>query len=808
MAGAHGLASIEKLSENNYEIWKIQMKSVLIYNDLWAYIQGTEIKTEQNAQEWERRDSKALALINLSITPGQLNHVKRAQTSEEAWNTLQQIFESRGPVRKTALYKQLIKLEKKPEVSITQHMNDFSSIAEKLEEAGIELPEEILSIMLLASLPTEYENFSVVIESRDEMPPLENLKIKLKEEEARQAERKAKYDLNENKSDALLIKGQDKRDRPPWANQRSNNGNSNRGPFKNALKCYTCGKTGHKSSVCRSKHKGNAVNNKSDAMLTVASNTQTMENTDAWCIDSGATRHMCNDKQKFEIINNNEQSKVYTATKSHAKSTGTGDVTLKVQINRRENSVKLKDTMCVPDLRNNLLSVASATNNGYSVIFKKHHAIVKRENGSIALTATRQGNLYVVDETKQSAMFTNNNDKFLTKWHQRFGHLNVSDLTKMKNNNMVSGMDLEGITTSLECTVCARCKITRKPFKSSNNREKTILGLVHSDICGPMNTESLGGAKYFVTFIDDHTRYTEVAMLRNKSDVLEAFKKYKRKVENYTGKRIKMLRTDNGGEFLSSAFTKFLEEEGVSRQLSVEYTPQQNGVAERANRTLVEMARCMKLQAKLPDSLWAEMIHTSVYLRNRCATKSLEDKTPLEAWTGRKPYVGFFRTIGSKVIALNKRHNRKKFLPKGDEYVMVGYSDESKAYRIWKRGTKTVIKARDVKFFESIESDENPTKDVLEMPGPEEENNDENIEGTDQETTEGSVTNQGECGTTRGRGRPKIVRTGERGRPRKVYHTVPNNHSSSTHQNLTDLDDPDIEPRDINEAITGPTRQR
>ncbi|KZC07337.1 Copia protein, partial [Dufourea novaeangliae] len=112
---------------------------------------------------------------------------------------------------------------------------------------------------------------------------------------------------------------------------------------------------------------------------------------------------------------------------------------------------------------------------------------------------------------------------------------------------------------------------------------------------------------------------------------------------------------------------------GIIHQLSTEYTPQQNGVAERANRTLVEMARCMMLQANLPESLWAEAVNTATYLRNRNATKCLEGITPIEAWSQRKPYVRFFRTFGSKVIALNKGRRTGKFQPKGDDYVLVGY---------------------------------------------------------------------------------------------------------------------------------------
>lgn len=162
---------------------------------------------------------------------------------------------------------------------------------------------------------------------------------------------------------------------------------------------------------------------------------------------------------------------------------------------------------------------------------------------------------------------------------------------------------------------------------------------------------------------------------------------------------------------MSNAFKEFLKEAGIIHQLSVEYTPQQNGVAERQYRTITEMARCILLQGNLPQSLWGEAVNAAVYLRNRCATKSLERKTPYEAWTKRKPYVNYLKIIGAKAIVLDKTRRRGKFQPKGDEYILVGYSEESKAYRLWKRGTKTVVKARDVKFFEAEETTN--SKDIL-----------------------------------------------------------------------------------------------
>lgn len=142
------------------------------------------------------------------------------------------------------------------------------------------------------------------------------------------------------------------------------------------------------------------------------------------------------------------------------------------------------------------------------------------------------------------------------------------------------------------------------------------------------------------------------------------------------------MRSDNAKEYLSKEFTKFLNKEDIKRQLTVEYSPQQNSVAERANRILVEMARAMLTQADLPLSLWAEAINTAVYIRNRCPTKSLENTTPFEKWTNKKPYLGYLRTFGSKVIAPDKRPRRSKFAPRGREYVLVGYSEDSKAYRL------------------------------------------------------------------------------------------------------------------------------
>ena len=146
--------------------------------------------------------------------------------------------------------------------------------------------------------------------------------------------------------------------------------------------------------------------------------------------------------------------------------------------------------------------------------------------------------------------------------------------------------------------------MSRKPFpKSVDSKANDALDLVYSDVCGPM-TETLGGARYFVSFTDDYSRCSRVFFMREKSDVLKKFKEFEAEVTNDKGKRIKALRTDNGGEYVSKEFTEYLKMKGIRHQRTTPYSPQQNGESEHLNRTIVEMARAMLAQAKLPRSLW------------------------------------------------------------------------------------------------------------------------------------------------------------------------------------------------------------
>ena len=164
-------------------------------------------------------------------------------------------------------------------------------------------------------------------------------------------------------------------------------------------------------------------------------------------------------------------------------------------------------------------------------------------------------------------------------------------------------------------------KQTRDPFSKNRNEPATqILDVLHSDVCGPMQITSDGGANYVLTFIDDKSRITVVYFLKNKPEVLSNFKEYIQMAENFTGQKLKCLRSDNGGEYTSRDFEQFCKQHRIIHELTVPRTAQQNDIAERMNRTLLECARSVLFHAKMPLHFWADAVNTAAYLRNRSPT--------------------------------------------------------------------------------------------------------------------------------------------------------------------------------------------
>ncbi|TYK12007.1 copia protein [Cucumis melo var. makuwa] len=256
-------------------------------------------------------------------------------------------------------------------------------------------------------------------------------------------------------------------------------------------------------------------------------------------------------------------------------------------------------------------------------------------------------------------------------WHLRFGHLNFDGLRLLARKNMVKGLPYVKLPDQL-CEGCLHGKQSRKSFpQESSWRARRPLD-----------------------------RKTWVYFVKEKSEVFGMFKRFKALVEKESGYYIKALRSDRGGEFTSNEFKTFCVENGIRRTMTVPFTPQQNGVVERKNRTILNMARSMLKCKKMPKEFWAQAVECAVYLSNRSPTRSLWNKTPQQAWTGRKPSIGHLRVFGCMAYAHIPDQKRSKLDDKSEKYVFVGYDASSKGYKLYNPVTKKTIVSRDVVFDE------------------------------------------------------------------------------------------------------------
>ncbi|GBO10307.1 Retrovirus-related Pol polyprotein from transposon TNT 1-94 [Araneus ventricosus] len=401
---------------------------------------------------------------------------------------------------------------------------------------------------------------------------------------------------------------------------------------------------------------------------------------------------MCFNEHLFTEINPIDDTYVKLAVDKTVKAIAKGTVTFDVLVGSQTKGITLQNVLYIPDLKNNLISISKVTANNFTVKFQRNHASVINSKNETVLIAKRE------------------KGKEIEQWHQKFGHLNEKDLKKLQAQNMVYGMNFKPNDTLKDCKICIQGKQTATPFsKEPKNRSSQLLSVIHSDLCGPMRVESIGRSFYFATFIDDCSRFVHVYFLRSKDEVESAFLEFKAYIENKLNCKIKTLRTDQGLEYVGPNFDHYLVKNGIKRERTCAYTPQMNGIAERENRTLVNMARCLLLQSGLPMKFWAEAINCAVYIRNRCPTRGLQDEnqTPFQKLFGKKPTVKHFQTFGQKAFALNKQPQKGKFDARSTECIFTGYSDENRVYRLFDSQANKVITSRDVKFINEFENTSN-----------------------------------------------------------------------------------------------------
>ncbi|GIL46498.1 hypothetical protein Vafri_3388 [Volvox africanus] len=365
-------------------------------------------------------------------------------------------------------------------------------------------------------------------------------------------------------------------------------------------------------------------------------------------------------------------------------------------LNMKSNTVKgleftLNNVYVVPNAKVKLISAGIFDEHGATIVLGGGKALV-RHNGRIILRGDKVGRIYAVrydvdrrpaSKGRSCAAIRSEGSK-AALWHRRLGHLGYSSLECMCRENMVTGMELDH--ASLEaarlwiCEPCVYAKQTRGPFPSTGHKATKPLDLIHLDVCGPIPETSLGGAWYVTTLLDDCTGFSTVAFTETKDAVEKKVKIMIETLENQSGHHVKEVRTDRGTEFLNSSMSAYFGNKGIIHGTTVGYTPEQNGAAERLNRTLLEKTQAMLAESGLPQKLWGEAMATANRLRNVSPIVGAK-VTPYEAFTGTKPDVGYLRTFGCAAYAHVLKEKRNKLQPVSRKGVLVGY-ESGKQYRI------------------------------------------------------------------------------------------------------------------------------
>ncbi|GJU99685.1 putative ribonuclease H-like domain-containing protein [Tanacetum coccineum] len=340
------------------------------------------------------------------------------------------------------------------------------------------------------------------------------------------------------------------------------------------------------------------------------------------------------------------------------------------------------------------------------VAFRKNTCFIQNLEGVDLLSGSRDTNLYTIslDDMLKSSPICLLSKASKTKswlWHRRLSHLNFGTLNKLAKDGLARGIPRLKFQKDHLCSACAlgkSKKSSHQPKAEDTNQEK--LYLLHMDLCGPMRVASINGKRYILVIVDDYSRFTWVRFLKTKDEAPAAIIKCIKNIQVRLKATVRNVRTDNGTEFVNQTLREWYENVGITHQTSVARTPQQNGVVERRNRTLVEAARTMLIFSKAPLFLWAEAINTACYTQNRSLIRLRYNKTPYELMQDKKPDLSFFHVFGSLCYPTNDHEDLGKFDAKADIGIFVGYAPAKKAFRIYNRRTRIITETIHVTFDE------------------------------------------------------------------------------------------------------------
>ena len=693
MAADEGKVKIEKFDGADFGFWKMQIEDYLYQKKLYQPLLG---KKPDNITEddWNLLDRQALGVIRLTLSRNVAFNIVKEKTTAGLMAALSSMYEKPSASNKVHLMRRLFNLRMAEGASVAQHLNELNTITTQLSSVEIEFDDEVRALILLSSLPDSWNATVTAVSSSSGNSKLkfDDVRDLVLSEEIRRRE-----SGETSNSSALHTES---RGRTSERNSNRGRSKSRRGKSRWGRKdfnCYNCGKKGHFKKDCRAPKKDTGTQESvhvteeaGDAMILSVNSP-----IESWILDSGASFHATPCQEIMENYVSGDFGKVHLADDETLKIVGKGDIILKLP---NQTTWKLQGVRHVPGLRRNLISVGQLDGEGYCTTFSSHEWKITK-GALVVARGKKTGTLYVTSNLENIVAVADADGKS-NLWHQRLGHMSEKGMKILLSKGKLP--DLKNVDVGL-CEDCIFGKQKKVSFtKISKTPKAERLELVHTDVWGPSPVSSLAGSLYYVTFIDDSTRKLWVYFLKKKSEVFDTFRKWKAMVENETGLKIKRVRSDNGGEYRDNRFREFCANNGIKMEKTVPMTPQQNGVAERMNRTLNERARSMRIHAGLPKMFWAEAVNTAAYLINRGPSIPLDGKIPEEVWSGKEVNLSHLRVFGCISYVHIDSAERSKLDAKSNKCVFVGYGGDEFGYRFWDYENRKIIRSKDVIFNENV----------------------------------------------------------------------------------------------------------
>ena len=720
----------------DYSNWKKRILKFLEYKKCKNVVTREKLSTDQD-KNWKEAEIKATNYIYSAISNKQLEYIGDLDSAYKILKKFDEMYLKESTALQIVCRNNLECIKLKNFSEVTLFFDEYEKAINELKAAGAIVTEQEKLRYMIKALPQSYSHIGDLIDVLPETDrTVDYLKSKIKLKSIEEKNQTEKNEENATKSNTFMSESRGKcfqcgkpghYQKDCYFYSTGQRGRGGTGQYRRWSRCRGNQSRGNRGFRGRGFYRGAANQGQQresqygngNSFITQVNtsevngnNNRADKNKISWILDSGCTDHIVNDDRLFnEYTVLKEPIEVKLGDGRELKATKIGKIITEFEVFERKCEITLFNVFYVKDMKQNLISYSKVTMKN-KIVSYGNIAKIYNQNNELIATARKENNLYYMTSFMNNYYSNGNKEinfsiakneseekmSLKEKWHRKLGHVNFNYLDVMCKNKLLNGVPEKLESEYMKCAICIENKMHNLPFKNNRSKAQEILEIVHTDLNGPHRTIGNCGEKYFISFIDDYSKLAKVYCIKSKDQVIDCFIEYVNEIQNVTGRTIKELRCDNGTEYLNGNMFQFARQKGIVIKPCPAYVHELNGTAERFNRSIMDMARCLLAEANIDRRFWPEVVKTAAYLKNRTLANTVERKTPYEIFFRRRPCVKNLRMYGSRVfVRIPEVKRESKWDKKAELGILLGYTDVG--YRVLINNR--VIVARHVDIIEN-----------------------------------------------------------------------------------------------------------